>query len=297
MKHDARDVYELMNEWSDGTVPLFDEDVNPRAYDFVTYEVYCEALDLVLADRLTEGYFAEAIARDALNEGFWGSLKDKTKAAVDYVKALPGKLVGFFKEVKAIFEELATRFKADISDMIEAIKQRDVFGAIKAFGFSLGKIVKAVHEALSILRKGLMNVFEEIANSGVVQKLRSGAIKVDEFFDQHPILKKVGGVALAGLLLFIWLHSTLLGDVGDFDMGVIGAALVGSFSITDLFTTPSGIAMLALFVTGMTGLSGIAWFGTATNIVIGLVYTGLVKLKSSPTAHALAQKLRTTIKV
>lgn len=281
---DKRTVYDLLHEWSDGEGPFLDEDVDPRAYDFVTYEVYCEALDLAAVDRLTEDFFLGVLAESALDEGLWDRIKSWN---------VPGKLVSFFKDVKRTFEDLAVKFKADVSDFVEAFKQRDVLTALKAFGFSLSRIAQGIRELTGLLRKGLMAIFQEMAKSGVVQKIRSGAIKVDDYLDEHPLLKKVGGLAIAALLFVIWVNMTFIGDFEfDFDLGTIAAALHGSFSIADLFFSPAGLAMLALFGTGAMGL-GVSWFGTTGNIIVGLAYTGLARLRASPKAQELAAKLRT----
>jgi hypothetical protein len=49
---------------------------------------------------------------------------------------------------------------------------------------------------------------------------------------------------------------TFLGDIEfDFDMSLITGALIGSYSLSDIFTSPSGIKMLGLLVTGTLGLS------------------------------------------
>lgn len=251
-------------------------------YLCVSYEIYCEALDLVGTDTLTEEFFVEHFS-----EGFLDSLKKIS---------LPKKLFGLFKSTKKSMSEIAKNFGASLPDIISAFKQRDIFALLRTFKFSFKLILKALGTLTGLVRDGLMSVFEEIVNSKVIQKVRSGAMKVDEFMDKYPLLKKVTGIAVAGLLVFIWLNMSFMGDIEfDMNLGDIAAALKGSFSLTDLFLSPSGLMMITLLGTGMMGF-GAPWLGkTAYNIVLAVTYTGLGKLKKSPKISNLMQKMRRKI--
>ncbi len=72
---------------------------------------------------------------------------------------------------------------------------------------------------------------------------------------------------------------TFIGDLDyDFNWGDIIGALSGSFTITDLFLSPSGLMMITLFLTG--GLISVPWLGSSSyNILVALFYTGYTKLK------------------
>ena len=116
-------------------------------------------------------------------------------------------------------------------------------------------------------------------------------MKVDEFLDKYPILKKIGGIAVAGLLLYIWLNMSFIGDLEyDMNIGDMTAALSGTFSIAELFLSPAGLMMITLFATG--GLISAPWLGASTlNLVLALIYTGYVKIREkSPQIQNMMRK-------
>ena len=101
-------------------------------YSFVNYEMYCEALDLVMSDKLSEDYFLEH-----LSEGFWDQIK-KIR--------LSRELVRVFSELKTSLIKISKEFKINTSTIIASFKQKDIFGLLKAFAFNLRLILRALNE-------------------------------------------------------------------------------------------------------------------------------------------------------
>lgn len=253
-------------------------------YEFVTHEIYCEALDLALEDSLTEEFFIHYI-KQQIDEGVMDWIKGIT---------LPGALLGFFKDIKEFVVKVGKDLAVSVQDIARAFKERSVFGVLKAFGFSIWKILKAIQQASALLSGGLLKVFQEIHKSGVAQKLHSGAMKIDEFLDKYPIIKKLSGPVIAGILLYIWLNMSFLGDTSfDLDISHIAAAVTGGFTLTKLFTSPEGMMMITLLATGMAGLS-FPWLGGKIyNLTLALAYTGFKRLRD----NAMVARLRTKMGV
>lgn len=227
-------------------------------YDFITYEIYCEALDLEMTNQLTEGFF------DRIKE-----------------MHLAKELVKLFKDLKYNLARIAKDFKIGIPDLVKAFKQKDIYSMFKAFKFNIKLAFKGMSEFSKLVRGGLLEVFREIHKTRAIQKLKAGVMKVDELLNKYPILKKVAGIALAGLLLYIWLNMTFIGDLDyDFNFSDILSAGAGTFSITTLFLSPEGLMLLSLFGTGaVMGLS-VPWLGkSAYNLTLAIVYTAYYKLK------------------
>jgi len=224
----------------------------------LTYEMWCGLLDSVETGTISEGLKdilskAGAAAKDAVMRIF-GPIKDEILKLVDTLK------VG-------------------LMDIINALKERSVFGVLRAIGFKIKLLVKAISELGRILREGLLRVFAEISRNKYVQKIRAGVMKIDELLDRYPLLKKLAGIAVAGLLLYIWLNMTFIGDL-EYDMNIAGmvAALAGAYSLADLFVSPEGLMMITLFATG--GLISAPWLGASTlNLTLALVYTGYSKIR------------------
>ena len=215
------------------------------------YELYCQLISF------------------EVDESLFGRLKER---GMEF-------LIKIFGPIKNTLMKIAEDFKVGISQVVEAFRQRSIFGFLKAVRFNIGVLLKSIGEVGKLLRQGLEKVFQHISNTAAIQQLRRGTLKIDEFLDRYPLLKKIGGIAIAGLLLYIWLSMTFIGDLDyDFNWGDIVGALSGSFTITELFLSPSGLMMITLFATG--GLISVPWLGSsAYNIILALFYTGYSKLK------------------
>jgi hypothetical protein len=232
----------------------------------LTYDQYCLVLD------------------STLDEGILSGLKDKALE-------LAAKALG---PIKKVVDEISRDLKVGIGKVVEAFKQRSVFEFLKAVRFNVGAILRALKALGSLVRDGLFKVFEELSKTGVVQKVRKGTMKVDEVLDRYPVLKRLAGVAVAGLLVYIWLNMTFIGDLDyDFNWADIVAALTGKFSFTDMFTSPSGLMLVALFATGP--VISVPWLGkSAFNVTLALFYTGYTKLKDKDLA--VVKKIRGMIR-
>lgn len=234
--------------------------------DEITYDVYC------------------AILEDKLDENIFSNIKDK---ALEYLKVL--------KPIKDLIQKIASDFKIGITEIIKAFKERSIFNFLKALKFNIIILFRAITETGKLVRQGLFKIFERISKNKYIEKLRNGVMKIDDFFNEHPLLKKVTGIVVAGILIYIWLSMTFIGDLDyDFNWSDIIAALMGSFTLTDMFLSPSGLMMMTLFVTG--GLISFPWLGSSIyNLVVALTYTGYKMIRDRKDNEVL-KKLKRFIK-
>ena len=269
-------------------IVLLEYDRIVEDYSFITYEMYCEALDLVMLNKLSENYFLEH-----LSEGFWDQVKKFR---------LSRELVRVFSELKTSLIKISKEFKINTLTIVASFKQRDIFGMLKAFAFNIRLIFRALNELSGLVRKGLFEIFREIFRLKIFTGVRKGAIKVDEVLNRYPLLKKVAGIALAGLILYMWINMTFIGDLDyDFNFMTIILAIRGVFTIEDLFVSPEGLMLVTLFGVGIvTGLS-IPWMGKSLyNLGLALFYTAYAKLKElwgKPEHKKTVAKIRRKLKV
>jgi len=231
-----------------------------------------ESMDHSVYCTIIEHLFKPTLEK-AITEGIFGDIKS----------ALSSKVLKAFKSVKSVLEKISADFKIGKGELIKALKDKALFGILKAVGFNFKKLLDAFNSLSGLVRDGLLDVFKELVKTKVFQKIRSGAVKVDEVLDKYPILKKVAGIAVAGILLYIWLNMSFIGDADfDFNFSDLAGALAGSFSLADLFASPSGLLMITLFGTGsLLGLS-VPWLGKSMyNLIAGLVYTAYTKVRDS----------------
>ena len=199
---------------------------------------------------------------------------------LDSLKGLTGRIGELISNAKKTMAEVLDDTKLETKDLIKAFKNKEVFNVLKRFGFSIKKMLSATKQGVKYLNAGLSKVFKEIHNNKIVQKIHSGVMTVDEFINKHPILNKVGGVVVAGILLWIWLNMSFTGVSLDYDIdqGALLDALAGKYSLADLFTSPDGLKTIAFLSLGLSGISVTGYLGsTAYNLTMSIIYTALQK--------------------
>jgi hypothetical protein len=226
------------------------------SHEDVTYEVYCSVLDNM-------------------------SRPDNQQIAFDF--SLPVGLLKAFGDLKAHLTEIANEFKVGFAEVIKAFKQKDVFALLKGLGFNIKGLWKAIHTFTALVPKGLFKIFDSLIKSGAIDKLKAGTIKIDDLLHAHPLLTRLGGLAIAGLLVWIWLSMSFTGNPQfDLNLGTIIDAFHGNFNLTDLFLSPDGLTMLTLLGTGMFTSIGVAWLGAnLANLLLAFIFTGAHKLHDS----------------
>jgi hypothetical protein len=242
-----------------------------QAIALISFSTYCAALDSVIYESYT------------LEESFMSDFKDAAAHVAHQASQLVSRIVS---DAKDAFPKIMKATGIALSDLITAFKDPSIFKLLKAFGFSIGKILKVLLSFSGAIRDGLLKIFAEIEKTGAIQKIKSRLKTVDELLKEHPHWKAIGGVVVAGALVYIWLNMTFIGDLHfDFDWSNIVGALHGDYSLADLFASSSGLMMLTLLVTNLTlGLS-VPWLcRDAYNITLALVYTGFLKAKENDLA-------------
>lgn len=230
----------------------------------VTYEQYCSFLDSV---QLT-------------NEGIISDLKDK---AYDLLSKS-------FSVVKDELLYISQEIGVGVQDILDALKSKDAYTIISSVGFNLKILFTSLVAATGVLNKGILQLFKELHNSKIVQKIHSGAMTVDEVLDRYPLLKKCTGPVIAGLLFYLWLNMSFTGKFSaDFDISDIIGALRGQFTIADIISTPEGMMRLFLMLTGSS--ISFTWLSSSVmNVMMAVLFTATAK-----TNHPVAVKVRTKI--
>jgi hypothetical protein len=125
----------------------------------------------------------------------------------------------------------------------------------------LFKIIKDGHRAYTQV---LSAISEYVAKTKVGRWTEDKLKDLDKWLQNHPKLKRIGGIVVAGLLIYIWFNMTFIGDAKyDFNLTDVYAALSGKFSLANLFAGTSGTQLLLLFATGVIGIS-FPWPGPAS---------------------------------
>jgi len=213
-----------------------------------------------LQEQSKHDYFRaiELIESNSLHEGVFDKLTSGIKSKIEFIKSL------------------AKSAKQDVKSIIPLLKNKQIFQFFAKIKFSLSKLFSILKKGYKMYSKleGIITTY--IADSKVVKWTQNELSKLDKFLSDHPVIKRFGGLVVAGLLVYIWLNMSY--DPIDIEWSLsfedIIKALAGNFSISDLFAGPSGIKMLSYLVIGM--MTGGVWYypgSQASQIVAGVLYS------------------------
>ena len=195
-----------------------------------------------------------------LNENILSGLTSGVRAKLDFIKTL------------------ASTAGANLQDTLALFKDSRVFKFFSALRFNLANLWKSIKAGFAAYSQIQRAIAEYVSKTKIGRWTEEALRDLDSWLQQHPRLKRIGGFAVAGMLLYIWLNMSFTGDFQyDFDSSDILAALSGNFALSTLFAGTEGTRMLLLFVTGVIGLS-FPWPGpTSAKLAVSLL-NGLKKL-------------------
>lgn len=194
--------------------------------------------------------------------------------------AIPGKL----KKIWSFLLELKDIVKVKIMDLAKLFMNKLVFKFFAKIKFSMKYLFDLVKKGFKAYKEVIKAIGDYLSKTKVGRWTEDKLKDLDAFLAKHPKTKRIAGMAVAGILIYIWLNMTFTGNADyDFDMGDMILALGGGFTLSTLFAGPDGMALLALFATGVIGLS-FPWPGPQHFQFIGAILYGSAKL--------VGQKLR-----
>lgn len=186
---------------------------------------------------------------------------DKSKVTA-FSFNMPGLLRKLWGEIKQLASYLKEAKDIAIDAVIKAFKQRSVFVLLKGLGFSLVKLTKAVAAALRLPSAALFAALDALAEAFGNTKLmkamdvRARLEKLEAVIRRHPILSKLTGLAIAGLIFVIYIKAPFIGDI-EFDFDLVESmitAIRGNYNLAEFFTSPDAIHTIAVLLFG--GLTG-----------------------------------------
>jgi hypothetical protein len=208
----------------------------------------------------------------------------------EFVSAVSGALRKYYDFIK----EIAETTKLGIKKIADFLKDRFVFRFFKAIRFSLTRLFDLAKSGLKHYRYLQEAIATYVAQSRVGKWTEEKVKELDLFLQRHPKAKRIAGVAVAALLIYIWLNMSFTGDLDyDFDQSSIFAALAGSYSLTELFTGANGMKLLTLFATGKLLGVGFPWPGPQSALFVGSMLYGLAKFAKN---KGIAMEFRRLIK-
>lgn len=175
----------------------------------------------------------------------------------------------FGKEIKEkikFIKELAIETGFKLKDLLVLFMEKTVFKLFQIVGWSFKALFELLKKGFDAYKNMQLAIAEFIGDTKVVDWTKDKLIELDRFLKTHPKTKRIAGVAVAGLLIYIWLTMAFTGDAfDDFDISIIFMALSGSYNLFEIFGTLSGIRMLMLFATG--AIAGLSFPWPGSNLI------------------------------
>lgn len=200
------------------------------------------------------------LEKSLLNEGILDDIKGALKKKIDFIKAV----------VKAS--------KYSLKEMLVLFRNTKVFAFFKKIGFSIAKLIALIKKGFQTFKKLEEIMVVYIRANGGVKWVEKNLEKLDEYLQSHPVIKKFAGVAVAGLLIYVWTQMSYSIDIEwSLSWEDIIRAVGGKFSIAELFAGEGGILMLTYLVVGLV-TGGLPYPGTQTIQILSGVLYGIYKI-------------------
>jgi len=196
----------------------------------------------------------------------------------DYLnEGILDKLSGALKKKITFIQEIAKTLKMDVKELIVIFRNKKVFKFFSQIGWSLAKLFKLVKDGFNLIQVLTDVISQYISQNKILKWTTNELHKLDEFLKSHPKTKKIVGIAVAGILIYIWFNMAFTGNVEyDFGMDDVLNALAGKVTLANIFGGADGIKLLMLFAAGVVGLS-FPWPGAASAKFIFAIFQSLVR--------------------
>jgi len=193
---------------------------------------------------------------------------------VDKLKGVPAKAKSaFVHEMKHQVEHVSHNLKLTKDSVALAFQEPRALNVLKACGYSLATAYGAFHMAHAVAQQGALHVIAHLAEHEVAHKAGHAAghraDKIQGYLNKYPVLKKLSGPALAGVMLYGWTCAPLH-KLEDWDMKNVKRALSGDFTIKEFLASPEAVAL------GVHVASGKVLSLSALAENVGTLATGLV---------------------
>jgi len=289
--------------------------IDETTSSYIPYETYCGLLDYI-----GENY--HNLNEETLAEDWWSDMtpaeqsqymkdhpnSDKSKNArekegddKDKKPDLKDKTKGLFskektqaalKDLKSHVDSVVKSVGVDAKLVTKAFKEPSVYNTVNALGGSVSAAAKTVQGMSRGVGKTLDIGGAVVSDTPAFKQLEKGVIKVDEFMDKHPTLKKVGGAAIAGIATYQWLKMSFSGDIeSDYDVSLIAGGLAGNVGFADLINTPAGVKSMGLLGAGLATGGLPIWMSGGTGLGLALAYTGLKKAGETEAGKKVKAKM------
>ena len=172
----------------------------------------------------------------------------------------------FGKEIREkirFIKQFAVETGFKLKDLLKLFMEKLVFKLFQQIGWSIKSLYELMKKGFDAYKNLQIAIADFVGSTVVGEWTKDKLVELNRYLKTHPKTKRVVGVAVAGLMIYIFLTMSFTGDfIEDFSIDVVFMAFSGNYSLYEFFGTASGLKMLLLFASGtLLGLS-FPWPGT-----------------------------------
>jgi len=164
-------------------------------------------------------------------------------------------LTGNLKDKFNFIKDLATASKQKLEDVIKLFKNSKTYEFFKRIGWSIAKLYAIVKQGYKVY----VNFGKVIHKFLLDNKYTSDATKwtdkqvkaLHDYLETHPTIKHLAAPMIAAFLMYMWIYSANLGEIGDFDVTDIFKAIAGKYDLYDLLGNGQLLKVIVTLVTGV----------------------------------------------
>lgn len=186
------------------------------------------------------------------------------------------------KDLKDSAEHISHNLKITKEQVLLAYDEPKMANILKATGYSFATAFGAFHLAHKVAKEGALHTLAFLGEHHILHKLghkasHKGGHSVDKVLAKYPVLKKLTGPALAGIILYGY-TMTEPHKLGDWDLSSVKKAFAGEYGIADFLQSAECVALSAHVVSGK-ALSLMALAENVTTLAAGLTCTAIIHSK------------------
>ena len=175
----------------------------------------------------------------------------------------------FGKEIREKIEfikQFARETGFTVKDLLTLFMEKIVFKMFQIIGWNFKNLFAVMKRGFDTYKNLQLAIADFVGNTRTMDWTKDTLIELNRFLKTNPKTKRIAGIAVTGLIFYIWLQMTLSGKLdSNFDISNLYMSISGNNTLYGFFDTPSGVKVLSLFALGK--LDGLSFSWHKTNII------------------------------
>ena len=222
---------------------------------------------------------------------------------VDNIEKLKNVGIGVKNNLKQEFnhkvKDVSDNLKLSHSAVVKAFHEPRMMNVLEACGYSFATMFGAFSAASNLLHHGVFSTLIHVVEHEALHKLghkvghQDRAKALDKTLTKYPVLKKISGPALAGIMMFGYISGPTAKSLDGWDLTNVKKAFTGDYQIHDLLHSPEIVSVSAALLSGASmSLTSLA--ENSSTLAIGLACNAIIHSKH-PKLVALGERIKESV--